>query len=82
MYGSAGEPSYFPLASGIRREAWSDIEDAGGTTASVERVPDRLLDAWDTDKRSREYPNAQSMDKFDLDNLYYAHAYVNEEEML
>jgi len=74
---------FYPLAStGTRDQLWSDIEDAGGTIAAVARIPDRLADAWVTMKRSREYINAESMDKFDLDNLYYAHAYVNAEETL
>ena len=37
--------------------------------------PERLLDAWDTEKRSREYLNSE-MDKFDLDNVYFGHAYI------
>ena len=75
FHGNSG----FPLSRDIRDIAWATIEDASDTQAAVEHVPDRLLDAWQTDKRSREYLNAQSMDKFDLDNQYYAPAYEKEE---
>jgi len=60
----------------IRNTLWTDIEDATGTAAAVEGVPDRLLDAWQlTGKQSREYLNTQSMDKASWDKLYYEHAY-------
>jgi len=72
-----GRVSCFPTSSLIRDGAWAAIEDATGSAAAVERVPDRLIDAWQTDKRSREYLNAQCMDKFSLDNQYYNHAYKN-----
>jgi len=75
-----GDLSDFPLASEVRDGAWAEIEDATGMPASVENVPDRLHDAWQINKRSREYLNAQSMDKFDWDNQYYSHAYQNDDE--
>jgi len=68
-------PTEFPRARDVKDGAWAEIENAEGTDASVERVPDRLLDAWDTKKRSREHLNSESMLKFDLDNQYYGHAY-------
>jgi len=37
--------------------------------------PIDLLPLGKLKKRSRENLNAQSMDKFDLENLYYDHAY-------
>jgi BTB/POZ domain len=66
----------FATASATREEAWPEILDAGedGPTG----VPRRLVDSWDTGKRSREYLNGK-MDKFDLDNLYYSHAYGEQE---
>lgn len=67
------DSSDFPLARDIKEGAWSEIENA--EEASVERVPDRLENAWDTNKRSREYLNSEGMQKFDLDNQYYDHAY-------
>jgi hypothetical protein len=33
-------------------------------------VQSRLIDSWDCEKQSREHLNS-SLDKFDLDNLYY-----------
>jgi hypothetical protein len=85
VYCSGGDPSRlcwmcptlsdFPPANEIKAEAWSFIENAAGTDASVEDVPDSLETAWDTSKRSREYINAQGLDKFELDNQYYDHAY-------
>lgn len=52
--------------------AWREIVDAGtNVPAGLSR---RLLDAWVTQKRSREYRNAQ-MEKIDLANAYYSGAY-------
>ena len=69
-----GQPDDFPLARDCREEAWNDIRSA---PSEVEGVPTRLLDAWDREKRSREYLNSE-MDKFDLDNIYYGHAYCED----
>ena len=55
-----------------RLKGWNEIENA---ESAPDGVPARLQDTWDLEKRSREYLNA-SMDKFDLDNTYYAQAYV------
>ena len=62
----------FPISPESRIQAWQGILDAGEN--HPENVDRRLLDAWDTSKRSREYLNAQ-MDKYDLDNIYYSEAY-------
>ena len=63
-------------ARDTRDEAWEEILDAGEDhPTSVKRC---LIDAWDTEKRSREYLNSH-MSKYDLDNLYYSKAY-NEDE--
>lgn len=68
--------SHFPVSPESRIRAWADIVDAGENhPKSVDR---RLIDAWDTSKRSREYLNGQ-MDKFDLDYLYYSKAYYDDE---
>jgi len=67
----------FPFSSESRDQAWEEILDAGEDSPAAERVPRRLLDAWDTDNRSREYLNGK-MDPFDLDNLYYSKAYKDE----
>jgi hypothetical protein len=67
----------FPPSRDSRDAAWEDIMDPGEERCP-ESVPQRLDDAWDTAKRSREYLNA-SMDKFDLENLYYSHAYNGEQ---
>jgi len=62
----------FPVSNErTRNEAWSEILDYENAPGSLSRY---LLDAWDTDKRSREYLNAE-MDSFDLNNVYYSHAY-------
>jgi hypothetical protein len=67
---------YRNVSPNVRNTLWTDIEDATGTAAAVEGVPDRLLDAWElTGRRSRECLNTQSMDKIAWDNLYYDHAY-------
>jgi len=74
-----GFESDFPIARLCRDEAWNDIVHASGNIA-IEGIPDRLLDAWDfVGKRSREYLNA-GMDKADLDQIYYGHAYYEEGE--
>lgn len=65
----------FPLSRHSRDNAWEEIVDAG--EEHPERVARRLVDAWETEKRSREYLNG-TMDKFDLDNLYYSKAYKDE----
>ena len=67
----------FPFSSDSRDSVWEDILDAG--EVCPEHVPRRLIDAWDNTKRSREYLNG-IMDKFDLDNLYYSHAYGEEHD--
>ena len=66
----------FPPSSDTREEAWPEILDAGEDGPT--QVPRRLVDSWDTGKRSREYLNGE-MDKFDLDNLYYSQAYGEQE---
>jgi hypothetical protein len=63
--------SEFPLSINSRDAGWMEILDFDDPP---EGVPSRLENAWDTEKRSREYLNG-SMDKYDLDNLYYAQAY-------
>lgn len=67
-----GDSANFPLAADCREEAWEEIDDASENP--VENVPDLLYSAWETEKRSREYLNA-TLDKYDLDNLYYHAAY-------
>ncbi|MGK3760076.1 MAG: hypothetical protein ACI8RD_012393, partial [Bacillariaceae sp.] len=45
-----------------------------------ENIPRRLDDAWETNKRSREYLNDQ-MDKIDVDTVYDGSAYdANDED--
>lgn len=66
----------FPTSVDTRDEAWTEILDSGED--GPEGVPRRLVDSWDIGKRSREYLNGK-MDKFDLDNLYYSHAYGEHE---
>ena len=62
----------FPYSDGeIRNEAWNEILDYEN---APEALPRRLLDAWDTGKRSREYLNGE-MDSFDLNSIYYSEAY-------
>lgn len=68
----------FPRAFDCRDEAWSDIVN-GTVLVPQAQVPRRLRDSWNTEKRSREYLNA-AMDKFDLDNIYYGHAYTVDAE--
>jgi hypothetical protein len=67
-----GDSSTFPPAGAIRDEAWEEIASAGGNLS--DGSPPRLTESWDPEKRSREYINA-NMDTFDLDNIYYDHAY-------
>ena len=63
---------HFPFSDEQTRNlAWNemlDYEDA------PEALPRRLVDAWDTGKRSREYLNGE-MDSFDLNSIYYSEAY-------
>jgi hypothetical protein len=66
----------FFISPGTTNDAWEEIVD-GGTNVPAE-LPRRLLDAWVTKKRSREYMNAQ-MDKLDLDNTYYSEVYKSGE---
>jgi hypothetical protein len=67
----------FPPSRESRDAAWEDIMDPGEERCPA-GIPQRLDDAWDTTNRSREYLNG-SMDKFNLDNLYYSHAYGEHE---
>lgn len=67
-----GFPDDFPEASRCRDSAWNDIVHAPGRVP--EGIPALLIDSWDTEKRSREYLNAD-MDAFDRDNVYYGHGY-------
>jgi hypothetical protein len=76
-----GDPSsdWHPLfeddlggANDTRDGAWAVIEDA--SNEPVNDVPHLLLVAWDHEKKSREYLNS-TMDKLDLDNIYYDQAY-------
>ena len=39
-----------------------------------DNVPHKLLDAWNAEKRSREYLNDE-MDKVDVDTVYYSSIY-------
>ena len=62
----------FPRSSEeLRNEAWDEILFSAD---APESLAPRLLNAWDTDKRSREYLNAK-IDSFDLNNVYYSHAF-------
>jgi len=61
----------FGPTSMTRDAAWDEILDC---ESPPDGVPGRLLDSWDTEKRSREYLNGK-MDSFDLDNIYYSAAY-------
>eukprot|EP00977_Amphora_coffeiformis_P002906 scaffold561_cov162-Amphora_coffeaeformis.AAC.7 len=62
----------FPLAGESRDAAWNSILNA--EESPVVGLPDKLDDAWSTEKESREYLNA-TMNKADLDSLYYDHAF-------
>lgn len=55
----------------LRNEAWEEIHHC---VDAPESLATRLWDAWDTDKRSREYLNSK-IDSFDLNNVYYSHAF-------
>jgi len=69
----------FPLVDQTwKAQTWAEIEDAIDTIAAVQAVPNRLSEAWDTKKRSREYINAESMDRLDWDSQYYDAAYTQE----
>ena len=72
-YGCVDE--YFPEAGECRDAAWSFVENA--EEFPVTGLPNKLDDAWNAEKKSREYLNA-TMDKADLDSLYYAHAFEKE----
>jgi hypothetical protein len=63
---------HFSIGS-LRAEAWAEIKDAG-EQRSAARVPRRLAEAWDKEKRSREYLNA---DEPDCNAKYYAEAYAD-----
>lgn len=63
-----------PWDFSLRNTAWKEIVD-GGIRASNAGLAALLDDAWDTAKQSREYLNLSDMSKFDLDNVYYGHAY-------
>ena len=68
------QDEYFPVMTHeIRRSVWRQIQEAGDEMTS-KGIPSRLNEAWDQTKRSREYLNA-NMEKDDLDNIYYNHAY-------
>jgi hypothetical protein len=71
-----GQEADFPVARVCRDEAWGEIETARFDDGELEGVPRLLLISWDTEKRSREYLNSE-MDAYDLDNIYYGHAYVD-----
>lgn len=59
-----------------RDAAWREIVYAGdGGNYSFNA---RLIHAWDTEKRSREYLNMDGVTKYELDNVYYNHAYVQD----
>ena len=72
-----GSRDNFPLASVSRDQGWNEIEDAAGNAPN--NVPEKLKDAWHSDKRSREYVNA-TLDKLGLDNIYYARAFKSPEK--
>lgn len=63
---------FFPTAGECRDDAWNFVENA--EESSVRGLPDKLDDAWNAEKKSREYLNA-TMEKADLDSLYYDHAF-------
>jgi hypothetical protein len=67
------------LARDIRDQAWDCIADSSGDEATQgAKLPAQLVNAWQSDQRTRAYFNAQ-MDKIDLDTLYYNHAYFAKE---
>jgi hypothetical protein len=59
---------FIPISSTSRDDAWEEICD--WPDDPLDGVAKRLIDAWDTRKRSREYLNDE-MDKYDVDNVYY-----------
>ena len=62
----------FPFSNEeMRNQAWNEILDCENAPG---KLPRRLLNAWDTKKRSREYLNGE-MDSFDLNSIYYSEAY-------
>lgn len=63
----------FPQTGDVREEAWNKILDAG-EEHTMETVPRKLLEAWDSSRRSREYLNAA---EHDCDAKYYAHAMLD-----
>ena len=68
----------FPMASEIRDRAWEGIENAEQEDDDEELpngIPCSLIDAWQSEKKSREYLNAK-MERIDLDSLYYRHVYA------
>lgn len=72
----------FGTALNTRDSAWNEIENGPPNTEDDENVfgfPNRLVDAWETEKRSREYLNSD-IDVFDRDNIYYGHAYDSGDE--
>lgn len=66
-----------PTARDSRDEAWEEIRNAGPVVPAG--LPLLLRNSWQMEKTSREYINAE-MDKFDLDNIYYGHAYADSDE--
>jgi len=72
LWGTRSDETPVPLARDCAEGAWNAIVSAG--ELAPQGVPSQLADAWDTEKCSREYLNSE-MDKFDLDNIYYGHAY-------
>jgi hypothetical protein len=66
-----------PLAEATRDNAIDTIENCVNQEVP-EGITPRLVDAWKTEKVSREYLNDE-MDKFDLDKIYYSAAYKDRE---
>ena len=64
----------FPIARESRDPAWQEIENGGENANVPENVPQKLMDAWELHKRSREFLNSQT-DKHELDNIYYSYAF-------
>jgi hypothetical protein len=68
-----------PSAGDTRDTAIETILDCESSNQEPpEEIPSKLIDAWVTEKRSREYLNDE-MDKLDLDAIYFAAAYKDEE---
>jgi hypothetical protein len=74
MFWTYTNENEYPLSHSSRDEAWEEIVDAGHDDERPDFLERRLIDAWDTEKRSREYLNGR-MDQYDLTNVYYSHAY-------